>query len=97
MRRERRNFDSTFKARIALEALREHKSINQLAAEHELHPNLISHWKKQLLEGSAELFKEGKRPHQKEDIKLTDRLYQQIGQLKVEVDWLKKKSEQFIR
>lgn len=97
MRKERRNFDSSFKAKIALEALREQKSINQLAAENELHPNQISLWKKQLLDGSTELFKEGKTPKQKQDNKLVDQLYQQIGQLKVEVDWLKKKSDQFIR
>ena len=97
MRKERRNFDSSFKAKIALEALREQKSINQLAAENELHPNQISIWKKQLLDGSSELFKEGKTPEQKKDSKLVDQLYQQIGQLKVEVDWLKKKSDQFIR
>ncbi len=97
MRKERRNFDSSFKAKIALEALREQKSINQLAAENELHPNQISLWKKQLLDGSTELFKEGKTPKQNQDNKLVDQLYQQIGQLKVEVDWLKKKSDQFIR
>ena len=97
MRKERRNFDSSFKAKIALEALREQKSINQLAAENELHPNQISLWKKQLLDGSTELFKEGKTPKQKQDNKLVDQLYQQIGQLKVEVDWLKKKSDQFIK
>ena len=54
MRKERRNLDSNFKARIAIEALREHKTINQLAADHELHPNQISVWKKQLLDGSTE-------------------------------------------
>ena len=97
MRKERRNLDSNFKARIAIEALREHKTINQLAADHELHPNQISVWKKQLLEGSTEIFRQGKTPEQKPDSKLTDELYKQIGQLKVELDWLKKKSDQFMR
>lgn len=97
MRKERRNLDSNFKARIAIEALREHKTINQLAADHELHPNQISVWKKQLLEGSTEIFRQGKTSEQKPDSKLTDELYKQIGQLKVELDWLKKKSDQFMR
>ena len=97
MRKERRNLDSNFKARIAIEALREHKTINQLAADHEVHPNQISVWKKQLLEGSTEIFRQGKTPEQKQDSKLTDELYKQIGQLKVELDWLKKKSDQFMR
>lgn len=97
MRKERRNLDSNFKARIAIEALREHKTINHLAADHDVHPNQISVWKKQLLEGSTEIFRQGKTPEQKQDRKLVDELYKQIGQLKVELDWLKEKSDQFMR
>ena len=96
MRREKRIFEASFKARIALEAIRELKTINQIAAEHELHPNQVSVWKKQLLEGSAEIFKDGKGPSPKQDDK-QEELYGRIGKLSMEVEWLKKKSEQFLK
>ena len=88
---KRRRFSAEFKARVAREALKEHKTIAELAAEHDVHPNQISQWKKQLLDGLPALF--SKRPeHDRErEERLKDRLYRQIGQLQVELDWLKKK------
>jgi putative transposase len=92
MARTRRSFSAEFKAKLALEAIKGARSLSELAGEHQVHPNQITTWKKQLLESLPEVF--GRR--REEDVAsrqdLIDRLYQQIGQLKVELDWLKKKS-----
>jgi transposase len=89
---KRKYHSAAFKAKVALEALKERETINQIASRYEIHPNLITQWKKQLMDSSSDCF--GKKQNQvsKEDV-LKDELYQQIGKLKVEVDWLKKKSE----
>jgi transposase len=96
MSRERRTLSAAFKAKVALEAIREQKTINQLAAEYELHPNQISQWKKLLLENSALVFDPQAGRHDTESEKKSDELFRQIGQLKVENDWLKKKTAQFL-
>lgn len=88
----RKSFSSEFKSRVALEALKGHKTISELATEFDVHPSQITTWKKQLVELSKTAF------HGKQQIKAQqlaeverDRLYTQIGKLKVELDWLKKK------
>jgi len=89
----RKMHDALFKAKVALEALKGEKTIVEIASRYGIHPNQISTWKKQALEGLPGLFN-GKR--KKEDLsaeQLQGELYQQIGQLKVELDWLKKKSQ----
>jgi transposase len=92
----RRNFNAAFKAKVAIEALKEQQTLAQLAAKYELHPNQIVEWKKQLLSGSEQVFGNGKAvTGLPQEDKEKDELYRQIGQLKVENDWLKKKSEQF--
>jgi putative transposase len=89
---QRKSFTAEFKSKVALEALKEQKTINQIATEYGVFPNQVCTWKKELLEGIGTIFsdKRKKECSPKEDI--VPQLYQQIGQLKVEVDWLKKKS-----
>ena len=87
----RRQHSSEFKAKVAIEAVKEGKTINEIASEHEVHPSQVKEWKRMLLEGVPRLF-EGSQPRKKEEENLEARLYQQIGQLQVELDWLKKKS-----
>jgi len=91
MLRKRTRYSAEFKAKVALEALREQKTIAELASEFSIHPNQISEWKKQLAEYSADIFSSNLSKGEKEHAKLEDQLYQQIGRLKTELDWLKKK------
>lgn len=89
---KRASYKSEFKAKVALEALKEQKTLSELSSEFEVHSNQVSQWKKQLKDGAVDLFKMVSS-HRKKDSSdaLTNRLYQEIGQLKVELDWLKKK------
>lgn len=89
--RQRRTFSAEFKARVAIEALREQKTLAELAAEYDVHPNQIAEWKKQLLGAMPELFSRRREEDREREERLKDRLYRQIGQLQVELDWLKKK------
>ena len=77
------------KPRWLLEALREQKTLSELAAEFEIHPNQIVEWKKQLLVHSAEAFSVHSAKEAQERNKLEEQLYEQIGRLKTELDWLK--------
>ena len=94
MSRKRRSFGAAFKAKVALAACRGDKTTAQLAAEYEIHAGQVAAWKKQLLCGAPELFEDrrGKRPD--ETSANEQELYEQIGRLKMEVEWLKKKSAQ---
>jgi transposase len=85
---KRRQHSPSFKAKVALEALRGEKTIAELASQYEIHPNQILQWKKILAKEAAGLFdnKHTKKP--KDEKALVNRLYQQIGQLKVEKDFL---------
>jgi transposase len=89
--RKRTRYSADFKAKVALEALREQKTMSELACEFSIHPNQIVEWKKLLLDRSSEIFSNGLGKINKEHEKLEDQLYQQIGRLKTELDWLKKK------
>ena len=89
---QRRRFGSEFKARLALEAVKGVKTINEIASEHNVHPHQIRTWKKQLLSGAAEIFSNSGAKDREAEDELKDRLYRQIGQLQVELEWLKKKT-----
>jgi transposase-like protein len=91
MSMKRRRFSAAFKAEVALEALKEHKTINEIAAKHTVHPNQVAAWKKQAAQGLAEVFSEGHGRKTTNEEQLVERLYEQIGRQKVELDWLKKK------
>lgn len=91
MTRKRRVFGGAFKAKVALAACRGEKTTAQMAAEFGVHAGQITAWKKQLLEGAAELFADG-RSKRGEEPSNEQELFEQIGRLKMEVEWLKKKS-----
>jgi transposase len=89
----RRNHSATFKAKVALEAVKKEKTIAQLSSEFGVHPNQISQWRKQLLNELPDIFSRKRKKQEADAEDLQSELYRQIGQLKVELDWLKKKSE----
>ena len=89
---KRKKFPSKFKAKVAIEALKGHHTVNQIAAEFDVHPTQVNTWKKQLLEESVDIFSKGRKQQADNAEEERDKLYSQIGRLKVEVDWLKKKT-----
>jgi putative transposase len=89
---QRKRHGAALKAKVALEAIREERTVNELAGLYQVHPSQIAAWKRRALEGLPELFADGRRRAQEDDEGLKARLYQEIGQLKVEMDFLKKKS-----
>ena len=92
MSKQRRNHSPSFKAKVALEAVKGEETVAQLAARYEVHPGQIQAWKKSLLERAAGVFDGNQGKRQKADDALVARLYQQIGQLKVERDFLAERS-----
>ena len=92
---QRKSYNAAFKARVALEAIKGERTIAEIASETGVHPNQISNCKKQALEELPEIFSGGKKRHKEQPEELESELYKQIGQLKVELDWLKKKSRMF--
>ena len=92
MKNGRKNHSARFKAKVALEAVKGEKTLSELASKYEVHPNQIRQWKKQLLDQISDIFVDKRRRKSDDDEKLKEQLYQQIGQLKVENDWLKKKA-----
>ena len=88
---KRKPRSAQFKSQVTLEALKNQKTINELATEYEIHANQISQWKRQLLDNLPTLFANGRSKKVQNDEALQARLYEEIGRLKVEVDWLKKK------
>lgn len=94
---QRKKHTPEFKAKVALEALREGKTAAQIASEYQVHPGQISQWKKQALDRLGEIFSTKADKKADADAASSEELYRHIGQLKVELDWLKKKSATFER
>jgi transposase-like protein len=90
--RKRKVFSGEFKAKIALEAIRGIKTVNEIAQEHGVHPTQVGQWKRELQEQAAGLFEAKRGAKPVEQSASPDRLYSEIGRLKMELDWLKKKS-----
>lgn len=89
----RKRHDAAFKAKVALEAAKGDKTTVQLSSEFGVHANQIRQWKKQLLTELPGLFSDRRSKKEKDDEALQEELCRQIGQLKVELDWLKEKSQ----
>lgn len=89
----RKRFTSEFKSKVAIEALKGHKTISELSSEFDVHPTQINEWKRHLVQASKTAFSNKNSLKDKQSLdEERDRLYAQIGKLKVEVDWLKKKT-----
>jgi transposase-like protein len=88
----RRRYDANFKARVALEAIRGERTLAEIASAYGVHPNQISKWKKQVFVELPKIFSGRYEKNETQGKELLNQLYQQIGQLKVELDWLKKKA-----
>jgi putative transposase len=92
MMTQRKRYSAEFKARMAFEALKGEKTLNELASEYGVHPTQIAQWKKHLEREGPRLFAARLGRQEQAEEALKAQLYQQIGQLKVELDWLKKKA-----
>ena len=92
----KKSFDKEFKAKVAIEAIKGEKTIAQLASEFDVHPNQISQWKKQVLDEVSSLFERGSKQESEaaKAEKKEEELYKNIGQLRVENEFLKKKYKQ---
>jgi len=88
--KKRRVHPADFKAKIGLEAVRGVKTINEIAQEHNVHPQLVTQWKKEILENASALFDTKRGPKPVDESSPEDKLYSEIGRLKMETDWLKK-------
>ena len=96
VRNMRKGYEGALKAKVALEALKGEKTLAQLSSEFGVHANQIRLWRKQLLDELPKLFSDRRQKGEQEKDDLISELYRQIGQLKVEVDWLKKKSQMLL-
>lgn len=89
MAKKRRPHEPSFKARVAIEAIREQETVSQLSSQHKVHGTQLHQWKRTVLERAAELFAGPGQP--RDNVEVAE-LYQHIGKLQVELEWLKKKS-----
>ena len=95
MKRRRRVFDGGFRSKVALAAVKGDKTLSELASQFEVHSTQVAPWRKELIDRAAELFADGRQRKQAtEEAVAEEELYAQIGRLKMEVEWLKKKSAQ---
>lgn len=92
MKGMRKQHSADFKAKVAVEAIKGERTLNELSSDYGVHPVQISQWKRRALEGLPGVFGTARAKAEQEEEALRERLYQQIGQLKVELDWVKKKA-----
>jgi transposase-like protein len=90
--KQRRQFTAEFKARVAIEAIKGQRTVQEIAAHFEVHPNIVTSWKREALAELPRVFSDRRVHGNESDEALKDALYQQIGKLQVQLDWLKKKS-----
>ena len=91
----RKRHSASFKAKVALEAARQTRTVAELAKVYQIHPVQISQWKKQLLDGAESLFRDGRRRDHDDNPAIQAELYERIGRLNMEVEWLKKSVARF--
>lgn len=95
MTKRRKQYSQPFKFKVALEAVQELKTISEIASTYNIHPTQVKNWKKQLLAEGPTLFDQNTAQQQQEQAARETELYEQIGRLKMELEWLKKKAAQF--
>ena len=94
-KQQRKTYDTKFKVKVVLEAFKGQRTINEISSHYGIHPNQVNQWKKQAVEGLPDVFSTRRLRAAEEDEVLKAQLYQQIGQLKVELDGVKKKAGLF--
>jgi putative transposase len=92
MKSDRKTYSGEWKAKIALEAIKGQSTINEISSDYKVHPSQIMKWKKQALEQMPEIFSDKREKKIQSDEELKSKLYEQIGKLQVELDWVKKKA-----
>lgn len=92
MKKQRKTYTTEFKVKVALEAIKGQRTISEISSHYAIHSNQVMQWKKQALEGLPDAFSSRRERAAEDEEAVKAQLYQQIGQLKVELDWLKKKS-----
>ena len=90
--KQRRSFSAEMKARMTLEAIKGQRTIQEIASHYGVHPNQVTTWKRQAVEGLSQVFTDRRSAGAESDEALKAELYRQIGQLQVELDWIKKQS-----
>ena len=90
----RKSYTAEFKAKVALEAVKGDKPLSELASKYDVHPSQVRQWKKELLSNLPDIFSGKKKKREKQQEHNESKLFEEIGRLKVEVDWLKKKSDE---
>ena len=95
MSKKRRRFSAEFKFQVALEAAKGLKTLNELSSQYGVHSNQIGSWKRELLESGATVFSSNSARQQREQEALQTELYEQIGRLKMDLEWLKKKAARY--
>ncbi len=92
---QRKQYSAELKTKVALEAIKGYKTINEITSEYGVHPTQIANWKKQALDGLPDVFSTNRLDQKKSEEDLIASLYQEIGHLKMQVDWMEKKSKAF--